>query len=306
MPMQRPPVENWLQLPALRLLVGIGEHGSLSAAARNAGMAQSNATRSLKTLERRLGYPLVTRSTRGSTLTREGALTAEWAREVLDAVERLEAGAAALADAGQVKLAVGASMTIAEHLLPGWIGEFRARMPSVETKLRVLNSAQVLDAVLAEEVTLGFVETPEIPAQLQSVTVWTDRMAVVCGTGHPWASRTRPLGLDELAGTGLLEREEGSGTRAFLNQLVGSHRADPLMELNSNAAICQGVVTGLGPAVLSVLAVEGAVRSGRLVEVPVQRQPLERQFKAVWSPANSSSEALREFLDIAVGGRPRG
>lgn len=303
MPTQRPPVENWLQLPALRLLVGIGEQGSLSAAARAAGMAQSNATRSLKTLERRLGYPLVTRSTRGSTLTREGALTAEWARDVLDGVERLAAGAAALADEGQVKLAVGASMTIAEHLLPGWIGEFRARMPSVETKLRVMNSAQVLDAVAAEEVALGFVETPEIPAQLQSVTVWTDRMTVVCGSGHPWASRARPLGLDELAGTALLEREAGSGTRAFLDQLIGPQRTEPLMELNSNAAICQGVVTGLGPAVLSALAVEGALRSNRLVEVPVHGQPLEREFKAVWSPANSSSEALRGFLEIALGGR---
>ncbi len=265
-------------------------------------MAQSNATRSLKTLERRLGYSLVTRSTRGSTLTRKGALTAEWARDVLDGVERLAAGAAALADEGQVKLAVGASMTIAEHLLPGWIGEFRARMPSVETKLRVMNSAQVLEAVAAERIALGFVETPNIPPQLKSVRVWTDRMVLVCGREHPWAARKQPVDLSELAGTALLEREEGSGTRAFLDQLIGTRRADPLMELNSNSAISQGVVTGLGPAVLSALAVESAVRSNRLVEVPVAGGPLKREFKAVWTAGSTSSEAAREFLKIARGG----
>lgn len=298
-----PPIENWVQLPALRLLVGIGEHGSLSAAARSAGMAQSNATRSLKTLERRLGYSLVSRSTRGSSLTREGILTAEWAREVLESVEKLGAGAAALAEAGHVKLAVGASMTIAEHLLPGWIGQFRDRMPAVETKLRVLNSDQVLAAVAGGEIALGFVETPGIPAQLTSVPVWTDRMTVVCGPEHPWAARTGPLELAELAATPLLEREEGSGTRAFLDQLIGPGRAGPLMELNSNAAICQSAVMGLGPAVLSVLAVEGAVRSGRLVEVPVAGGPLEREFKAVWSGGTTATEAQRRFLAIAVGGQ---
>lgn len=265
-------------------------------------MAQSNATRSLKTLERRLGYSLVSRSTRGSTLTREGILTAEWARDVLDGVERLAAGAAALADADQVKLAVGASMTIAEYLLPGWIGEFRSRMPSVETKLRVMNSAQVMEAVSAEEIALGFVETPSIPASLKSARVWTDRMVLVCSRDHPWARRTLPLDPGELAGTALLEREEGSGTRAFLDQLIGSRRIEPLMELNSNSAICQGVLTGLGPAVLSALAVEGAIRNNRLVEVPVKGGPLTREFTAVWGAGTTSSEAAREFLAVARGG----
>ncbi|MDN6457400.1 MAG: LysR family transcriptional regulator, partial [Yaniella sp.] len=61
--------EFWLSLPMLRLLVGIADHGSLSASARSAGIAQSNATRSLQTLERRLGYSLIHRSTQVSTLT---------------------------------------------------------------------------------------------------------------------------------------------------------------------------------------------------------------------------------------------
>lgn len=117
-----PHIDSWLNLTMLRLLVGVADRGSLSASARAAGIAQSNASRSLRTLERRLGYTLLRRSTRGSTLTQEGVLTVEWAREVLDGVDRLSAGADALAHRGQEELAIGASMTIAEHLLPGWIG----------------------------------------------------------------------------------------------------------------------------------------------------------------------------------------
>lgn len=299
-----PRIDNWLTLPMLRLLDGVAEYGSLSASARAAGLAQANASRSMKSLERRLGYPLLHRSTRGSTLTEEGKLTTEWARKVLEAVDGLAAGAEALAHPGQEELAIGASMTIAEHLLPGWIRTFKQRHPEVSTKLQVLNSAHVIDAVLAGEVALGFVETPTVPSALHAAPVWADRLAVVVGVDHPWARLESPLDTSTLAATPLVEREPGSGTRAFLDLLVGDHRPEPLMELNSISAICRSVIEGIGPAVLSRLAVESHLRTGQLVEVPTRGEALTRTLHAVWrgQAATPASDHARDFLD-ATGNR---
>jgi len=298
-------LDDWLSLSMLRLLVGVADHGSLSASARAARIAQSNASRSLRTLERRLGYTLLLRSTRGSTLTPEGVLTVEWAREALQAIDRLHAGSEALADSGRHVVAIGTSMTIAEHLLPGWIGAFRARRPDVATMLQVMNSASVIEAVGTGTVALGFVETPDIPSSLRSAPVWTDDLVVVTGPGHPWARRTRPVPAHELAVTPLVEREQGSGTRAFLDRLVSAGRPRPLLELNSNAAIGQAVAEGIGPAVLSRLAVENRLRTGQLVEVPTVGAALDRTLHALWSdPAPTGSAA--EFLDIALGGARTG
>lgn len=296
-----PPIDSWLNLTMLRLLVGTADHGSLSASARAAGIAQSNASRSLATLERRLGYTLLRRSTRGSTLTPEGVLTVEWAREALEAVDRLAAGAEALAHRGHQELAIGASMTIAEHLLPGWIGAFRARRPGVATRLTVMNSAQVIEAVAGGDVALGFVETPDLPAGLQHLTVFTDQLVVVAGPGHPWARRHEPLEPAELAVTALVEREEGSGTRAFLDRLVDDHRPAPLVELNSNSAICQAVVEGIGPAVLSRLAVAGYLRAGQLIEVPTRGRRLGRTLQAVWRDRLPDGGVAAEFVEVARG-----
>lgn len=297
----RPPIDSWLNLSMLRLLVGTAEHGSLSASARAAGIAQSNASRSLRTLERRLGYTLLHRSTRGSTLTQEGVLTAEWAQEVLDGVDRLAAGADALSHRGQEELAIGSSMTIAEHLLPGWIGAFRARRPGVATRLTVMNSAQVMEAVACGDVALGFVETPDLPASLQHLTVFTDHLVVVTSPGHPWAQRDEPLEPDELAVTALVEREEGSGTRAFLDRLVDNHRPSPLVELNSNSAICQAVIEGIGPAVLSRLAVAGYLRAGQLTEIPTRGRRLGRTLQAVWRDQLPDGGAAADFVEVARG-----
>lgn len=294
-----PRLDAWLNLSMLRLLVGIAEQGSLSASARAAGIAQSNASRSLKTLERRLGYPLINRSTQGSTLTRQGSLTAQWARDVLAATDRLSAGAEALANTGTEELAIGASMTIAEHLLPEWMASFRSQHPGSMVKLQVMNSAQVIRAVSEATVALGFVETPEVPKDLNSVDVWRDELVVVVDPTHPWAHSVGPVDLEELAVTPLVEREEGSGTRAFADLRIGVDRPAPILELNSNAAICETVIQGIGPALLSGLAVESYLQSGQLVQVPVRGRTLDRTLSVIWSSGMTLSAAARRFLETA-------
>lgn len=283
----------------LRLLVGVSQTGSLSGSAKAAGIAQSNASRTLKTLERRLGYPLLVRSPRGSTLTQEGQLTVEWAREALDAIDRLALGANALAHTKQTELTIVASMTIAEHLLPGWIGTFRSLYPGLNTKLKVMNSSEVIEAVEHDKGELGFVETPQLPDSLQSTPVRDDQLVAVVGPTHPWAQQPPELTASQLANTALIEREEGSGTRAFLDLFVGKKRPEPLMEFNSNFAICQAAIEGIGPAVLSRLAVHGHLHTGQLISVPITGQPLERSLRAVWQRRTGLSAGAKAFIQVA-------
>ncbi|XAS74408.1 LysR family transcriptional regulator [Micrococcaceae bacterium Sec5.1] len=294
------PADKWLEISAVRLLVAIADAGSLSAGARLIGMAQSNASRAVATLERRLGYPLLTRSTRGSKLTPEGVLTVEWAREILDATERFSAGAAALASTSGTELVFGASMTVAEYLVPRWLSTFRDECPEVQTTLRINNSRRVVEGVRSGELALGFIETPDIPGDVQSIHILTDRLVVVISPDHPWSARVEPLTHEALASTPLVEREDGSGTRAALNAAIGASRARPIAELNSNSAISFSVMAGLGPAVLSNLAVQGALRAGRLVEIPVVDRPLERDLRCIWFGGHRPVGSAGRLLDIAV------
>ncbi|OAV62463.1 LysR family transcriptional regulator [Enteractinococcus helveticum] len=296
------PIDHWSNISLLQIICGIADHKSLSAAAKESGVAQSNASRAVRVLERRLGYALLHRSHRGSQLTQEGKLIAEWAREALEALDRLAIGAEALARSESEVLTIGASMTIAEHLLPGWLKTFRARYPEAKTQLRIMNSADVISAVEDGRVGLGFVETPDVPRALHSQPVWTDELIAVVGSAHPWANSATTVSTELLANTPLIEREPGSGTRAFLDFLVGTHRQPPLLELNSNSAICQAVIEGIGPAVLSRLAVESDVREGKLIAIPSGEKKLERQLTAVWKDPSSLTHFAQRFIDIARTG----
>lgn len=291
---------NWPDLLVLELLVGVDDHGSLSAAARNAGVAQPNASRMMKQLEHGFGSPLLERRPSGATLTAHGRVLAHWARRVLDSATQLREVAAGLQSAHAAELTVGASMTVAEHLMPRWLGSFRDQHPEVSLHLQVHNSARVFEQVAAGDYDVGFVEAPAIPAGLHSVTVAKDRLVVVVSRSHPWARRRRPLTISELAGTPLLVREPGSGTRTTLELALHQYEpVPPLLELGSSAAIKTSVLGGIGPAVLSTLAVADQVHSGELRAVRIDGLDLSRSLRAVWRPPRQLTGHGGDLVNLA-------
>ena len=171
-------------LESLRLLVDVDRLGSLGQAARAGGIAQPSASKRISLLERRLGLPLLERTPRGSTLTPQGAMVSAWATQVLSAAEELMRGVEAVRHGRAAHLHIAASMTVAEYLLPRWLGELQSRESEVQVGLDVQNSAEVAKLV-GGGVELGFVEGPSVPAGLASRVVATDRLVVVVAPGRP-------------------------------------------------------------------------------------------------------------------------
>ncbi|MBE1558648.1 LysR family transcriptional regulator [Nonomuraea africana] len=287
-------------LESLQLLVDVGELGSLGQAARAAGIAQPSASKRIARLERRLGVPLLERTPRGSALTAEGRMVAGWAAHVLAAARELMRGVEAVRQGEAAQLHVAASMTVAEYLVPRWLGELQAREPDIQVGLDVMNSTDVAARVLGEKVELGFVEGPTVPDGLASRVVATDRLVVVVGPAHPWARRRTVLRVAELAATPLVVREPGSGTRETLDlAFAGQHVASPRLELGSNAAVKGAAQAGAAPAVLSGHAVEAELATGRLVEVPLAGLNLVRSLRAVWRRGRTLTGPAATLLAIA-------
>jgi molybdate transport repressor ModE-like protein len=272
-----------LDLATLELLVGVDVHGSVGAASRAAGVAQPNASRALKALERHLGFPLIDRRPTGSALTAQGTVIAHWARRLLADADQLREIAEGFRSGHSAELTVCASMTVAEHLLPRWLGDYRSAHPEVRIHLQVHNSAQVFDLVSAGKCDIGFVESPSIPRGLHSMVVGRDELVVVVAPDHRWARRRRALTVAELASTPLIAREPGSGTRTTLDLALQEYdRAAPLLELASAAAIRASVLNSVGPAVMSSLAVADQLETGELRRIEVDGLALQRPLRAVW------------------------
>ncbi|OJX75330.1 LysR substrate-binding domain-containing protein [Leifsonia sp. 71-9] len=295
-------------LDSLRLFVGVAAGGSLSRAAREAGVSQQAASARMAALERELGVSLLTRTSHGTRTTETGALVVEWATELLAAVDRFASATAALRAPASGSVRVAASMTIAEHLAPAWLTALRAAEPEVRIELTAANSVAVVEAVRAGSADLGFIETPDLPSGLAHRSIATDELVVVVGRGHPWARRRSGVTAAELAAAPLVARESGSGTRLALERALagaGLAPADPALELSTTSAIRSTVAAGAEPAVLSILAVRDQLEQGSLVQVRVRDLRVIRPLTAIWGAgtgagAEPASPAAAHLLRLAA------
>lgn len=287
-----------LDIETLRLLVAVSELGSLSAAARSLGFTQPAASARVRSFETRWQLGVVDRGPRGSQLTTDGLAVVAWARSVLHETDTMRSALGALGSERRDQARIAASLTVAEFLLPRWLGELRGRLPDVSPRLHVVNSADVSALVHDHTVDIGFIETAARPLDLDHRRVGSDRLIVVVAPAHPWARRSTAVTRSALQEAAWVMREPGSGTRSTFE---GALRREPVvaLEADSTTAVVGAARAGVGPAVVSERAVAGEIETGRLVAVRTDLDML-RPLTAVWRPDHRLSPAVTTLLSIAA------
>lgn len=297
-------------LDGLHLLVAVATEGSIGGAARSLGVAQQSASERLRAVEAQVGLPLVRRTPRGSVLTEPGTVVVEWARRLLDLADEIDHAIDGLRGDRERGLAVWASLTVAETLLPQWLVRLRQRQAAegltpTTVSLTATNSDAVLRAVRREQADLGFVEGAEPPGDLPSRVVARDELVLVAAGGTPWSRRRTPVGPAEVAAATLTVRERGSGTREVLERALATHGlalASGVVEMSTGAAVRGAVVAGGPPAFLSRRVVGHELAAGTLVRVPTTGLDLARSLRAVWlAGVHPPAGAVRDLVGLARG-----
>ncbi len=288
-------------LITLDLFDSVAELGSLGQAATRHRMSQPAVSMRMSQLEQRLGLELLQRDPSGTRPTPAGKRVLALSRMVLAELRSMLGEVEALRAEQSEHLRAAASLTLAGHLVPGWIEVLHRELPDVSLTLEVTNSAAVLSRLSEGLIDIGFVEgcEPDIPG-LESTTLSGDRLLVVVGPDHPWARRRTPVNGEELIGTELLIREPGSGTREVLESALAEWgEVDTRLELGSITAIIAAARSGGVPAVLSALAVAEDIKAGRLIQVETSGIDLTRSFRAVWPQDRPMAPLGRRLLEVA-------
>jgi DNA-binding transcriptional LysR family regulator len=124
-----------MNLSQLRAALAVADFGNFSEAALQLELSQPAISHAIATLEEELGVPLFARGRRGATLTPAGEKILAHARQVqihLDLIQK-EANLQRGLQGGQVR--IGSFRSVATHILPKVIVQFRDRYPEVNISL---------------------------------------------------------------------------------------------------------------------------------------------------------------------------
>ena len=264
----------------LRTFHAVAVERSYARAAERLHLSEAAVGGHIRSLERHYGTPLVALRHRRVYLTAEGAALYEDAERLLSLLPETNGTTAKAPECGA--LALGASSTIANHLLPPVLGCFAQAHPDVHVTVAVGTSGQTLARVQAGEASVGLVAVPVSHTNLDVRPFATDEMVLTVLPEHPWAAESA-LRLDVLQGAPFLRREIGSATRALIDArlaAVGVTTATA-MELGSTEALKQAVLSDVGVAWLPRLAVLRELVAGALVAVPVPGVDLQRPLSVI-------------------------
>lgn len=282
----------------MRLLVELGRHGSVSAAARATGIGQSTASEHLRLLEASAGQRLFERNGRGSRLTEPGQVLAARAAEALNALAAGEEEVHALAGLEAGTIHIGASTTPGVYLLPDTLGCFRRDHPNVVVEIEIASSGEIVERLLAGRLQLALVGEVDPDERVALEPFLEDEIVAVAAPG---AVRLRKghASAAELSEHVVLMREPGSSTRRLAERALATAGVTPrqVWELDSSEAIKRAARAGLGIAFLSRYGVAEEVERGDLEAFRIAGRPrIRRRLHVARLARRPLSPSERGFL----------
>jgi DNA-binding transcriptional LysR family regulator len=290
----------------LTAFLAVVRGGSVTAAADELVVTQPSVSSAIAALGRELGCELFERSGRGIRLSGPGAAYAAYAADVIGLLEQGRQAAREAAATAARRLKIAAVTTAAESFVPPLMRAFSDRHPDIELTLAVGNRRDVLDQVLGHAVDVAISGKPPAEERLIAQPLSDNEIACITAPDDPAAGQ-RSLEASELADRVWLLREPGSGTRVLNQEYLAAQGLDPVtLTLGSNGAVKQAARAGLGVSLLSRVAAEDDLASGRLGELRLSDPPATRPWfvlRSAVGPVRAPVEMFTSFVLSAAGAR---
>jgi DNA-binding transcriptional LysR family regulator len=286
----------------LQVFHAVAKRSSFTKAAETLFMTQPAVTFQIKQLEEHFNTRLFDRGHGKISLTGAGEVVLEYAEKILSLSAELDTRVSELTGEVQGLLLIGASMTIAEFMLPRVLGEFKVAYPGVKARLTVANSDTVEHGVAEHSLDIGLVEAPSHLAGLATEDCCEDELQVVCSPTHPLA-KLKSVAAKQLLQHPYISREAGSGTREvtddyFRRAGIEPADANTVMEMGSPDAIKGVIETGLGYAIMSKVIVAKEKQLGVLVALPLAPR-LTRRLSLVYPKERFRSRLVNSFVEFS-------
>jgi DNA-binding transcriptional LysR family regulator len=286
----------------LKVFRVVATHLNFSRAAEELLLTQPAVTQQIKALEDEYGVPLFDRSGGRIALTPGGAALLPFAEKLKAISDEAFAAVASAAGKHGGKLALGASQTIGQYLLPKLVAGFLRENPRISITAASGNSDAMLEALVAHRIQLALIEGPALRKDIHVEPFMEDQMVFVVPASHEWADHEIDISL--LKAAPLLMREFGSGSRRVVENALAKaglkkKEINVRMELDSTEGLLSAVEAGLGVTFVSRWAVRNQLSLGTLKLARVRNLKLSRMFSLAYpaGPApTGSAGAFRAFL----------
>ena len=285
-------------LKQLKTFLTVADTLQMSEAARLLYLSQSTVSQTILDLEREFSAVLFQRSARQLTLTPQGAVLLEYARQVVERYAQLHR--AMEKTQAQRELRLGATLTIGDTLVASVLRRLQIEHPDIRPFLYVENTRLLETRLLHNEADLCLIEGIVTRDKLAKLPLVEDVLEIICPPSHPFWGR-KEVEPEELRDQVFILREQGSGTREIFENTMRMAQIPihVVGESASSTAIMELVMARQGLGVLSQRCAHRAVEEGKLHTLAIRDYPMNRYFQIFYSLRRPINSQMRDFIQTA-------
>jgi len=287
-----------MTMDAYHVFYEVGLSGSITRAAAKLYISQPAVSKTIRLLERQIGFPLFLRQAKGVELTDEGRILFRYVKNAMEQISAGEQMALQLKklDAGEVR--IGISHTLCRHWFLPRLKQFHDLHPELRIQVFNRTAPETSRMLYGGEIDFGIVSQPWEVEETHFRTLTTIQDVFV--TNRKELVPDKPIPLRDIVKFPLmlLERENTSRQqldRYFATQGV-SVKAD--IEISSMDFLIEFAKIGLGVAAVIRSFVRQELEEGMLFEIPVEPAPLPRKVGILTHGDLPLSHAAKAFVSF--------
>ena len=177
-------MSNRIELRHLKYFLAVAEDLHFRKAAERLYISQPGLSRQIKQMEKELGFPLFERTNKKVLLTKPGEYLKKEVHLLLKNLDGIITHAQYLHEGvvGEIKFGyVGSAM---QNVLPNLLLKIREKNKNIHFNLKEMENPDQINALLEQEIDLGFVRLKRVPRGLNIHPVFEDTFSLVLPKDH--------------------------------------------------------------------------------------------------------------------------
>lgn len=290
-----------LNLNQLRVFYCVAKNLSFTKAANELFITQPAVTAQVKQFEACCELKLFKKKGRGICMTDEGETLYLYARQLFEHEKLVES---IMDDLRQLKrgvLRIGTTKTYVRYLMPHLLRLFHEKFPEIKIFLDEGSSLAMIQSLLELKNEIAIItQVKDIP-EIEFIPFAEEEVISILNPDHPLAKEPC-LSIEQCTQEPIIMRENGSGTRKFVNELFQSHNCTPniLVETANTEFIKQLVSRGDGISFLVKESVLNDLENKKLVTVPLMGPKIYIDVNIAYlkrQPLSLPAQAFLKALD---------
>lgn len=291
-----------MNLDHLKTYIEVVKTGSFSEVAKKLGISQPAVSFQIQKLEQDLGVRLIDRKQKKLTLTEPGKRLLSFAQKVQDEYSGMLEDMNQLREDVTGNLFISASTIPGDFILPPLLSEFKTLHPSVQIRVAVSDSGQVIEDIENGTYDVGFCGIMPENKEMEAAKIAEDEIVLIVASGHPFTNR-ESVSFMEIAEEPFIAREETSGTQKNVSSLLKKAGCDfnllkPSLILGTTEAVVSAVESRSGIAFVSNYAIKKSLSLGMVEVINVEGLTLKRDFYCIYHKVRIVSRLLDEFISF--------